>query len=85
MHVEAPLLARLLTDTQAELVQTAAAAAMWQERCRVLEAQVEQLRALPAPPSDAPPDAPRRESDAARVEPVQEPARLGRRPWWRVW
>jgi len=27
---EAPLLARLLTDTQAELVRTAAAAAMWQ-------------------------------------------------------
>src|SRR5215472_9086223 len=34
--VEAPLLAQLLADTQAELVRTAAAAAMWQARAEHL-------------------------------------------------
>jgi hypothetical protein len=48
-----------------------AAAAMWRERCRILEAQVEQLRALPAPPPDVPQDASGRDSDARPPEPVQ--------------
>jgi hypothetical protein len=54
---EAPLPAPLLADTQAELVRTAAAAAMWQARAELLGAQVERLqRALEAPrePQTAP-------------------------------
>ena len=48
---------------------------MWQERCRVLEAQVEQLRALPAPPPDVPSDAPQRESDVVSPDRTQDTGR----------
>jgi hypothetical protein len=78
-------LVSLVRDLQADVVRHAATAALYQERCRVLEAQVEQLRALPAPPPDVPADALRADSDAAGAQPVQEPARPRKRPWWRFW
>jgi excisionase family DNA binding protein len=84
MRVEAPLLAQLLADTQAELVRTAAAAAMWQERCQTLSAQLAQSqRALPAP--DSPVDAPERPIANGTAEPTQEPASTQKRAWWRFW
>jgi hypothetical protein len=70
-------------DLERQLLDAAAAAAMYQERCRMLEAQVEQLRALPAP--DVPQDAPQRGSGGPTPEPVREPAAARKRPWWRVW
>lgn len=88
MHVvEAPLLAKLLTDTQAELVRKAEAAAMWQARAEHLASQVEQLqRALPAPSPERPFSG---DSEHAASEPTQTPSerRNGRngRSWWRFW
>jgi hypothetical protein len=82
-----PPLAELVTlvrDLQADVVRHAAAAAMYQERCRVLEAQVDQLRALPAP-TDRLADAPRRESDVVGRDRPQTPAPSPKRAWWRLW
>jgi excisionase family DNA binding protein len=66
---EAPYLAALVRELQAQLVQTAAAAAMWQERCTVLQAQLERP-ALPAPTSAQ-----------ADTEPAQTIAEVPR-PWY---
>jgi excisionase family DNA binding protein len=89
MHIEAPLLAQLLADAQAELVRKAEAAAMWQARAEFLASQLEQAQlALAAPKADRPEIAPGRDSDASTGEPTQTSSehRDGRpRPWWRVW
>jgi hypothetical protein len=87
----APLgdLVAMLPELTERAERNAAAAALWQGRAQVLEAELgqarEQLRALPAPPPGVPQDAPQRESDAATVEPVQDPATPRRRPWWAFW
>jgi hypothetical protein len=52
---EASLLAKLLADTQAELVCTTAAAPRWHTRAEHLAYQLEQVqRALPSPPTERP-------------------------------
>jgi Helix-turn-helix domain len=70
-----------------ELQARAEAAALWQGRAQVLEAELaaarEQLRALPAP--DVPVDALRADSDAAGPDRTRAPAARPRRPWWAVW
>jgi excisionase family DNA binding protein len=87
MHVEAPLLAQLLADAQAELVRKAEAAAMWQARAEMLAGQVERLQlALAAPKPNSSEIAPQRDSEHAAVEPAQtssEPPQA--RPWWAFW
>jgi excisionase family DNA binding protein len=82
----------LVRELQQQVIVATSAAAMWQgrasvlqERVTALEAQVEQLRALPAPPPGVPEDTPQRESDARPPEPVQAPAGPRRRPWWAFW
>lgn len=84
MHVEAPLLAQLLANTQAELVRTAAAAAMWQARAEHLGDQVEQLqRALPSPSPERPFLA---DSEGVPSEPTQTSSEAHNgRPWWAFW
>jgi len=81
--LEAPLLAQLLADTQAELVRTAAAAAMRQARAEHLAQQLEQAQlALPEPTSHLRPQT--SDSEGLTVEPTQtssDPPRA--RPWWR--
>jgi hypothetical protein len=73
----------------AELQARAEAAALWQGRAQVLEAELaqarEQLRTLPAPPPGVPQDAPGRAADAPTPGPDQEPTKPQRRPWWRFW
>jgi hypothetical protein len=59
----------LLARTQAELVQKAEAAAMWQARAEFLAAELDQMKALPAGPETMSND-----------EIVSAP-----RPWWRRW
>jgi excisionase family DNA binding protein len=91
----APLgdLVAMLRELTERAERNAAAAALWQGRAQVLEAELaqarEQLRALPAgspaPPPHVPQDAPQRESGTPTPEPVQEPARPRHRPWWRLW
>jgi len=84
MQVEAPLLAQLLADTQAELVRTAAAAGMWQARAEHLSDQVEQLQhALPEPIPQLRPQT--RDSEGLSVEPTQTPHETKRRPWLLRW
>jgi hypothetical protein len=73
-------LVHLVGRLQTELVAKAEAAAMWQERCRVLE---DRLQALPAPTT--PQDTPQRESDAAVVVRTEETSKPEKRPWWRFW
>ena len=75
MQVEAPLLAQLLADTQAELLRKAEAAAMWQARAEILASQLSQaqdrIHALEAPKEPTTPEiAPRRDSDARQSEPA---------------
>lgn len=72
---EAQHLADLVRELQRELVQTTAAAAMWQERARGLEQQL----ALPAPaaPNGA-------ESPQGPPAPA-ETTTASPRPWWRFW
>jgi hypothetical protein len=76
-------LVSLVRDTQAELVRTAAAAAMWQARAEHLGAQVEQLqRALPAPTlTEEPLGGP---SATSVSEPTREPSKNGLGRWWRA-
>lgn len=88
MHVEAPLLARLLADTQAELVRTAGAAAMWQARAEFLAGQLEQAQlALAAPKEPASQERPfLSDSDAVAVDPTQTSSQTPQRaPWWQFW
>jgi excisionase family DNA binding protein len=87
MHVEAPLLAQLLADAQAELVRKAEAAAMWQARAEMLAGQVERLQlALEAPKPDSPEIAPQRDSEASAVATTQPSSETAKRaPWWRFW
>jgi excisionase family DNA binding protein len=88
MHVEAPLLAQLLADAQAELVRKAEAAAMWQARAEFLAGQLEQAQlALAAPKQPASQERPfLRDSEGVPVESTQTPARTPQRaPWWMPW
>jgi excisionase family DNA binding protein len=89
MHAPLGDLVAMLRELTERAERNAAAAALWQGRAQVLEAELaqarEQLRALPAPPPDMPQDAPQRESGAVSPEPTPPPAAGRRRPWWRFW
>jgi excisionase family DNA binding protein len=88
MHVEAPLLAQLLADAQAELVRKAEAAAMWQARAEFLAGQLEQAQlALAAPKEMASHQRPQiSDSDGLTAETTQTPATTPQRvPWWLPW
>lgn len=88
MHVEAPLLAQLLADAQAELVRKAEAAAMWQARAEFLASQLEQAQlALTAPREAASQERPiSNVSEGVPVEPSQTPRETPQRaPWWQPW
>jgi hypothetical protein len=77
-----PPLAELVTlarDLQADVVHHAATAALYQEHCRVLEAQAERLRALPAP-VDRPGDDPEQPTADGSAEPARESATSQKRP-----
>jgi hypothetical protein len=78
-------LVHLVGRLQADLVAKAEAAAPWQARAELLQAQVEQLCALPAPPPDVPQDALRRESGAVSPDRTPTPAARHNRPWWASW
>jgi excisionase family DNA binding protein len=78
---EAPLLGQLLADTQAELVRTAAAAAMWQARAEHLQDQLQ--RALPPPElTESTLAGPPRNGT---IETSTEPSESKQRAWWRFW
>jgi hypothetical protein len=81
-------LVNLLAGTQAELVRTTAAAAMWQARAEMLAGQVERLQlALEAPKPTMSEVAPQHNSEGLTVEPT--PPRSSEtpqaRPWWAFW
>jgi len=76
-------LVSLVRDTQAQLLQATAAAAMWQARAEHLASQLEQAqRALPEPVSSGRPQT--SDSEGLSVEPTQTLSEAPRaRPWWR--
>ena len=78
-------LVSLVRDTQAQLLQATAAAAMWQTRAEMLASQLEQAqRALPAPTTAE--TAPGSPSANGAVAPTQTPAEVSKRtPWWAPW
>jgi hypothetical protein len=79
-------LVSLVRDTQAELMRSTAAAAMWQARAEFLASQLEQAQlALAAPKEPASQERPfSGDSDAMATEPTQ-PSTKTRRQWWRIW
>jgi hypothetical protein len=72
-------LVTLVRDLQAQLVATAGATTVWQERCRVLTDQL----ALAAPASSQQPQEPT--LDASTAMRAQEPPPWPSRLWGRSW
>ncbi len=73
-------LAEVIAHQGAELARLAAAAALWQERARVLEGRLLALEAGDAG-QDAPSGAPAPLQAAEAVEPAADPSV----PWWKFW
>jgi hypothetical protein len=81
-------LVSLVRDTQTQLLQATAAAAMWQTRAEMLSNQVERLQlALEAPKEPASPERPQTsDSEGVAVEPTQTSSASPKRaPWWAPW
>jgi hypothetical protein len=81
-------LVSLVRDTQTQLLQATAAAAMWQTRAEMLASQVERLQlALEAPKEPVSQERSQTvDSDAVSIEPTQTPSETHNgRPWWRLW